>query len=136
MGRSRWFPASRASENRASPPRYRSDFVSSRARNCAIPAPHSIMIAHYIRLSFNSSMPLGKREDILETRLDKLEILVAQTGKLSAEMTGLIADLLGLAGMGRYPAAPPDPQRRRELILAGLIRQLEARARATGASDF
>jgi DNA-binding winged helix-turn-helix (wHTH) protein/tetratricopeptide (TPR) repeat protein len=70
-----------------------------------------------------------KREDILETRLDKLEILLAQTGKLSTEMTGLIADLLGLAGMVRYPAAPPDPQRRRELILAGLIWQLEARAR-------
>jgi DNA-binding winged helix-turn-helix (wHTH) protein len=77
-----------------------------------------------------------KREDTVETRLDKLETLLARTGKLSAEMTGLIADLLGLAGMGRYPAVPPDPQRRRELILAGLIWQLEARARATGASDF
>src|SRR5262245_66558915 len=31
--------------------------------------------------------------------------------------------------MGRYPSAPPDPQRLLELILAGLIRQLEARAR-------
>src|SRR5262245_7397705 len=69
-----------------------------------------------------------KREDTLQTRLDKLEALLAQTGKLSAEMTGLMADLLGLAGTNRYPAVPLDPQHRRELILSGLIRQFEARA--------
>jgi predicted ATPase len=70
-----------------------------------------------------------KREDLGETKLKKLEMLLAQGGEVSAEATGLIGDLIGLAGGGRYPATPPNPQRRRELILATLLRQLEALTR-------
>jgi predicted ATPase len=40
----------------------------------------------------------------------------------------LRADLLGLADEGRYPALPPDPQRRRHLILEGLTRQVRTLA--------
>src|SRR5262249_16297425 len=53
-----------------------------------------------------------KREDATETRLDKLELWLAQTGKNTAEITSLMADLLGLADEGRHPTRSPDPQRR------------------------
>src|SRR5262245_564404 len=69
-----------------------------------------------------------KREDATKTRFDKLKLLLAQTGENIAEITGLMADLLGLADEGRHPMLPPDPQRRRELILGGLLQQLEALA--------
>src|SRR5262245_4308512 len=69
-----------------------------------------------------------KREDVTKTRLDKLELWLAQTGENTAEITGLMADLLGLADEGRHPTLLSDPQRRRELILGGLVRQLEALA--------
>jgi predicted ATPase len=41
---------------------------------------------------------------------------------------GLFADLLALAGDARYPPLPADPQRKRELTLAALVRQFETLA--------
>ena len=69
------------------------------------------------------------REDAISTRLDKLELLLAETTESIAETAGLFANLLGLAEQGRYPALPPDPQRRRNLILEGLTRQVGKLAR-------
>ena len=54
-------------------------------------------------------------------RLDKLEALLAKSGEVNAERAGLLADLLGLAPDGRYPAPPDDLQRRREMTLAALL---------------
>jgi len=65
------------------------------------------------------------REDAISTRLKKLELLLSETTESIAEIAGLFANLLGLAEQGRYPALPPDPQRRRNLILEGLTRQVE-----------
>jgi class 3 adenylate cyclase/tetratricopeptide (TPR) repeat protein len=69
------------------------------------------------------------REDAISTRLDKLELLLAGTTDSIAKIAGLFADLLGLTDQRRYPALPRDPQRRRNLILEGLTRQVETLAR-------
>jgi class 3 adenylate cyclase/predicted ATPase len=69
-----------------------------------------------------------EREDSPEAKLDKLEILLAQSGEIGAETAGLFADLLGLAGEGRYPPLPQAPQQKREMTLAALLGQLEALA--------
>jgi predicted ATPase len=70
-----------------------------------------------------------EREDSAETRLDKLEALLAQSGDVSSETASLFADLLAVPAGGRYPALPADLQRKRELTLAALIGQLDALAR-------
>jgi class 3 adenylate cyclase len=69
------------------------------------------------------------REDAIGTRIEKLELLLGETTGSIAEIASLFANLLGLAEQGRYPALPPDPQRRRNLILEGLTRQVETLAR-------
>jgi class 3 adenylate cyclase/tetratricopeptide (TPR) repeat protein len=70
-----------------------------------------------------------EREDDAAARFDKLEALLAKSGEVSAERAGLFAELLGLAPKGRYPAAPEDPQRRREMTLAALLEELAALSR-------
>ena len=65
-----------------------------------------------------------EREDDAAARLDKLETVLAKSGEVNAERAGLIADLLGLAPEGRYPAPPEDPQQRRELTFAALVDEL------------
>ena len=69
------------------------------------------------------------REDTPGTKLDKLEILLSQSGENSAEATALIADLLSVPNDGRYPQLRSDPQRQREETFASLVRQLEGLAR-------
>ena len=44
-------------------------------------------------------------------------------------MVALFADLLGLPTDDRYPPLPPDPQLRRERVIAASIRHLEGLAR-------
>jgi predicted ATPase len=66
-----------------------------------------------------------EREDDAKARLDKLEALLAKSGEVNAKRAGLLADLLGLAPEGRFPAPPNDPQRRREMTLAALLEELE-----------
>jgi class 3 adenylate cyclase len=70
-----------------------------------------------------------ERGDTTTARLDKLETLLAQSEKVSAERAGPLADLLGLASEGRYPPLPQDPQRRRDMTLAALLREYESLAR-------
>jgi class 3 adenylate cyclase len=65
-----------------------------------------------------------ERDDNPAVRLDKLEALLAKSGEVNAERAGLFAELLGLAGEGRYPALPVDPQRRREMTLAAFLDEL------------
>src|SRR5207248_2092115 len=69
------------------------------------------------------------REDTPSTKLDKLEILLSQSGEKSAAATPLIADLLAVPNDGRYPPLPSDPKRQREETFASLVRQLEGLAR-------
>jgi class 3 adenylate cyclase/tetratricopeptide (TPR) repeat protein/ABC-type transport system involved in cytochrome c biogenesis ATPase subunit len=61
-------------------------------------------------------------EDALETRLDKLEALLDQSGGRDA--APLIADLLGLDGAARYGALNLAPQTQRVRTLAALVDQL------------
>jgi class 3 adenylate cyclase/predicted ATPase len=70
-----------------------------------------------------------ERGDTATARLDKLETLLAQSGEVSAESAGLLADLLGLTNEGRYPPLPQDPQRRRDMTLTALLREFEKLAR-------
>jgi hypothetical protein len=66
-----------------------------------------------------------ERDDTTAARLDKLEALLARSGEVSAESAGCWADLLGLTSEGRYPPLPQDPQRRRDMTLAALLREFE-----------
>jgi class 3 adenylate cyclase len=69
------------------------------------------------------------REDAPETKLDKLEALLSQSGKSRAEAAALFADLLALGPEVRYPPLSTDPQRRRELTLEAMVQHLEELAR-------
>jgi len=69
------------------------------------------------------------RQDTLETKLDKLEALLLQSGESAPEERALFADLMGLPTADRYPGFTLDAQRKREMTLAAFVRQLEARAR-------
>ena len=66
-------------------------------------------------------------EDPVETKLDKLEALLAQALP-PAEDVALLAELLSLPATSRYPLPPSTPQRRREKTFEALLRQLEALA--------
>jgi predicted ATPase len=68
------------------------------------------------------------REDPVETKLDKLEALLAPTSP-PLEDVGLLAELLSLPAASRYSLPPSTPQRRREKTFEALLRQLEALAR-------
>jgi class 3 adenylate cyclase len=65
-----------------------------------------------------------ERDDPRETRLDKLETLLARgIGKLE-EAVPLIATLLGIPTGERYPALQLTPQRQKQLTLEALLDQL------------
>jgi class 3 adenylate cyclase/predicted ATPase len=67
------------------------------------------------------------QHDILATKLDKLDAMLAQTStKLDA---ALIAELLSLRNDGRYPALDLAPQQRRQKTLEALISHLEGLTR-------
>jgi class 3 adenylate cyclase/predicted ATPase len=66
------------------------------------------------------------RDDPVETKLDKLEPLLAPASP-PAEDVGLVAELLSLPS--RHPLPPSTPQRRREKTFQALLRQLEALTR-------
>jgi class 3 adenylate cyclase len=67
-------------------------------------------------------------DDKLQTKLDKLDALLAQTSTAKEDVT-LLADLLSLANDGRYPALEMAPQQRRQKTLEALASQSEALAR-------
>lgn len=69
------------------------------------------------------------REDTPETKLDKLEALLLQSGESPPEERALFADLMGLPTADRYPELALDAKLKRELTLAAFVRQVEARTR-------
>jgi class 3 adenylate cyclase/predicted ATPase len=66
-------------------------------------------------------------DDRPQTRLDKLDALLAQTST-SIEHAALFAEMLSLPNDGRYPALEPAPQRRQKTLEA-LVARIEALTR-------
>ncbi len=67
-------------------------------------------------------------DDKLQTRLDKLDAVLAQTSTPIADVA-LFAEMLSLPNDGRYPTLELTPQQRRQKTLDALISQLEALTR-------
>jgi predicted ATPase len=65
-----------------------------------------------------------ERDDMAETRLDRLEALLAPNHPADGDMA-LIAELLSVAGGERYPPLDLGPQRKQERLFAALLRQLD-----------
>jgi class 3 adenylate cyclase/predicted ATPase len=68
-------------------------------------------------------------DDTPQARLDKLDVLLAQT-PTSIEDAALFADLLSLPNDGRYPALDLAPQQRRQRTLDALISQVAVLTRS------
>jgi DNA-binding winged helix-turn-helix (wHTH) protein/predicted ATPase len=69
------------------------------------------------------------RDDTLQTKLDKLDALLAQSST-SAQDAALFAEMLSLPNEGRYPTIEPNPQQRRQKTLEALIAQVETLSRS------
>jgi tetratricopeptide (TPR) repeat protein len=65
--------------------------------------------------------------DSAQTKLDKLDALLAQTST-SKQDAALLAEMLSLRTDGRYPALDLTPEQRRQRTLAALVSQMEALA--------
>ena len=65
-----------------------------------------------------------EREDLPNTKLDKLEAVLSQAGDASLADAPLYAALLSIPSDARYPALKLTPQRQKELTIAALSRQL------------
>ena len=65
-----------------------------------------------------------EREDLPNTKLDKLEAVLSQAGDASLADAPLYAALLSIPSGARYPALKLTPQRQKELTIAALTRQL------------
>ncbi len=61
-------------------------------------------------------------------KLDKLDALLKPTATNLPRDAALIAELLGVATDGRYPALAVSPQQKRELTLTALLNQLDGAA--------
>jgi len=68
------------------------------------------------------------RDDTAQTRLDKLDALLAQTST-SVQDAALFAEMLSLANDGRYSTLELTPQQRRQRTMEALTAQLEALTR-------
>jgi predicted ATPase len=68
--------------------------------------------------------------DAPQTKLDKLDVLLAQTST-SGQDAALFAEMLSLPNDGRYPALELTPEQRRQKTLAALSLQLETLARSS-----
>src|ERR1700752_5017567 len=68
--------------------------------------------------------------DTSQTKLDKLDALLAQTST-SRQDAGLVAEMLSLPNDGRYLALEPVPEQRRQKTLEALGLQLEILARSS-----
>jgi class 3 adenylate cyclase len=68
------------------------------------------------------------RNDTLQTKLDKLDAMLAQSST-SAQDAALLAEMLSLPDDGRYPALELTPQQRRQRTLEALVSQIEALSR-------
>jgi class 3 adenylate cyclase/predicted ATPase len=69
------------------------------------------------------------RDDTPQTKLDKLDAMLAQTSTSIQDAT-LFAEMLSLPNDGRYPTLNFTPQQRRQKTLEALPAQIEALARA------
>jgi class 3 adenylate cyclase len=69
-----------------------------------------------------------ERENHLSSKYDKLDALLSRTST-STEDRRLIADLLSLPDIGRYPKLDLTSQRRKQKTFEALLRQVEALAR-------
>jgi class 3 adenylate cyclase/predicted ATPase len=69
------------------------------------------------------------RHDAPQARLDKLDVVLAQTSTSMQDAT-LFAEMLSLANDGRYPALNLTSQQRRQATLDALAAQTEALARS------
>ena len=67
-------------------------------------------------------------DDTAQTKLDKLDAMLAQTST-SKQVAALFAEMLSLPNDGRYPALNMDPQQRRQRTLEALNAQVEALSR-------
>jgi class 3 adenylate cyclase/predicted ATPase len=69
-----------------------------------------------------------RREDTVEQRLDKLEVVLAEADGDTRDVAPLFADLLSIPSSGRYPALNLPPARLKQRILAAELIQLEGQA--------
>ena len=67
-------------------------------------------------------------DDTAQTKLDKLEAMLAQTAT-SKQDAALFSEMLSLPNNGRYPAINMDPQQRRQKTLEALTARVEASSR-------
>ena len=68
------------------------------------------------------------RNDNLQTKLDKLDVMLAQSST-SAQDAALLAEMLSCPNDGRYPALELTPQQRRQRTLEALVSQIVALSR-------
>ena len=71
-----------------------------------------------------------KREDLPNTKLDKLEAVLSQAGDASLADASLYAAFLSIPSGARYPGLKFTPQRQKDLTIAALSRQLLGLARS------
>ena len=69
------------------------------------------------------------RDDTAAAKLDKLEALLAQGTERVGEVAPLLAAMLSIPTVGRYPPLAHGPERQRELTVAALVEQLLGLAR-------
>jgi len=74
-------------------------------------------------------------DDVLQTKLDKLDALLAQTAT-SIQDAALFAEMLSLPNDGRYPALDLTPEQRRQRTLEALTAQLAGLAKKRPADDL
>ena len=67
-------------------------------------------------------------DDAAQTKLDKLDAMLAQTST-STDTMALFADMLSVPNDGRYPKLELTPEQRRQRTLEALVLQMEALAR-------
>ena len=67
-------------------------------------------------------------DDTAQTKLDKLDAVLAQTSTSTAD-AALFAEMLSLPNDGRYPKLDVTPEQRRQRTLSALVSQMEALAR-------
>ena len=72
--------------------------------------------------------------DTLQTKLDKLDALLAQTST-SKKDAALFAEMLSLPNDGRYPALELAPQQRRQKTLEALVTQVDVLAHQRSGVD-
>ena len=91
-------------------------------------SPHHADSALYPIISHFERVARLAYNDSLQTKLDKLDRVLAQTAA-SKEDAALYAEMLSLANDGRYPALQLTPEQRRQRTLETLWAQVETLAR-------